>query len=76
MKFVKDMYKNDKTIKMIEIVSEIAKFLGVKLIAEGVETKEQLSKLKELKYDVIQGFYFSKAVPSEEFVSFFNKEFK
>ena len=76
MKFVKDMFKNEKTLKMIGIVSDIAKYLNVKLIAEGVETKEQLEKLKELKYDVIQGFYFSKAVNSIEFEQFFGKEFK
>ena len=75
MKFVHDMFKNDKTLKMVGIVSDIAKYLNVKLIAEGVETKEQLDKLKEFKYDVIQGFYFSKPVPSDEFEKFFGKEF-
>ena len=76
MKFVKDMFKNDKTLKMIGIVSDIAKYLNVKLVAEGVETKEQLDKLKELKYDIIQGYYFSKPVNSDEFEKFFDKEFK
>lgn len=76
MKFVYDMFKNDKTLKMVGIVSDIAKYLNVKLIAEGVETKEQLLKLKDLKYDVIQGYYFSKPVPGEEFEQFFEKEFK
>ena len=75
MKFVHDMFKNDKTLKMVGIVSDIAKYLNAILIAEGVETKEQLDKLKELKYDVIQGFYFSKPVSSEEFEKFFGKEF-
>ena len=75
MKFVHDMFKNDKTLKMVGIVSDIAKYLNAILIAEGVETKEQLDKLKELKYDVIQGFYFSKPVSSDEFEKFFGKEF-
>lgn len=75
MKFVQDMFKNDKTLKMIGIVSDIAKYLNVKLIAEGVETKEQLNKLKELKYDVIQGYYFSKPVNNVEFEEFFGKDF-
>lgn len=75
MKFVKDMFKNEKTLKMIGIVSDIAKHLNVKLVAEGVETSEQLEKLKELKYDIIQGYYFSKPVPSAEFEEFFSKEF-
>ena len=76
MKFVKDMFKNDKTLKMVGIVSDIAKYLNVKLIAEGVEEKNQLDKLKELKYDIIQGYYFSKPVSSVEFEEFFGKEFK
>ena len=76
MKFVKDMFKNDKTLKMVGIVSDIAKYLNVKLIAEGVETVEQLNKIKELRYDIIQGYYFSKPVPSSDFEVFFNKEFK
>ena len=76
MKFVKDMFKNDKTLKMVGIVSDIAKYLNVKMIAEGVEEKNQLDKLKELKYDIIQGYYFSKPVSSVEFEEFFGKEFK
>ena len=75
MKFVKDMFKNDKTLKMIGIVSDIAKYLNVTLIAEGVETIDQLTKLKELNYDIIQGYYFSKPVSSDEFEEFFKKEF-
>jgi diguanylate cyclase (GGDEF)-like protein len=75
MKFVHDMFKNDKTLKMVGIVSDIAKYLNAKLIAEGVETKEQLEKLKELKYDVIQGYYFSKPLNSIEFENLFRKDF-
>lgn len=75
MKFIKDMYKNEKTLKMIGIVSDIAKYLNVKLIAEGVETAEQLQQLKEFKYDIVQGYYFSKPVNSSEFEQFFKKEF-
>ena len=74
MKFVKDMFKNDKTLKMIGIVSDIAKYLNVTLIAEGVETIEQLNKLKEFKYDIVQGYYFSKPLPVEEVEKFFDKE--
>ena len=76
MAFVREMFKNDKTLKMVGIVSDIAKHLNVKLVAEGVETLEQVKKLKELKYDIIQGYYFSKPVPSNEFEVFFTKEFK
>ena len=75
MKFVHDMFKNDKTLKMVGIVSDIAKYLNVSLIAEGVETKEQLDKLKEFNYNVIQGYYFSKPVTNSDFEDFFRKDF-
>ena len=75
MKFVHDMFKNDKTLKMVGIVSDIAKYLNVKLVAEGVEVKEQLDKLKELKYDIIQGYYFSKPLPNDEFEKLLRKDF-
>ena len=75
MKFVQDMFKNDKTLKMVGIVSDIAKYLNVRLIAEGVETKDQLDKLKEFDYNVIQGYYFSKPVTNSDFEEFFRKDF-
>ena len=67
MIFVRQMYNNEKTLKMVEIVSDIAKFLNVILIAEGVETKEQLEQLKKFGYHIIQGYYFSKPLTKEEF---------
>ena len=76
MIFVRDMFKNEKTQKMVAIVSEIAKLLKVKLVAEGVETLNEVMVLKEMGYDVIQGYYFSKPVKATEFEKFIGKEFK
>ncbi len=67
MIFVRQMYNNEKTLKMVEIVSDIAKFLNVILIAEGVETKDQLEQLKKFGYHIIQGYYFSKPLTKEDF---------
>ncbi|MCR5825327.1 MAG: EAL domain-containing protein [Oscillospiraceae bacterium] len=66
MKFVREMFKNDKTLKIIGIVADIAKNLKVHLVAEGVETEEQLSALKHMGFHIIQGYYFSKPVPARE----------
>ena len=66
MLFVRGM-ANNKTLKMIEIVAEIAKYLDVILVAEGVETLDQLNQLREYGYQVIQGYYFSKPLKKEEF---------
>ena len=55
---------------MISIVIDIANYLGVPVIAEGVETEEQYLALKELGCAIIQGYYFSKPVPAGEFEKF------
>ena len=74
MSFVRNMEKDDKNKKMVELIIDIAKFLRVPTVAEGVETEAQLQTLKKMGCDVIQGYYFSKPVPPEEFVKFIEKE--
>lgn len=66
MQFLRNAF-NKKNMKIIEIVLEIAKCLEVPAIAEGVETEEQYLKLKEFGCAMIQGYYFSKPVPCDEF---------
>ncbi len=44
--------------------------LGLKIVAEGVETKEMLSSLEELGCDYIQGYYFSRPLPKEQFLEY------
>ena len=74
MKFIKNMNKDEKSLKLVELVVDIAKFLGVPVVAEGVEDEVQLNTLKEMGCDLIQGYYFSKPVPPEEFEAFIEKE--
>ena len=56
---------------IIESVVALGKSLKIKTIAEGVETKEELEFLRKLQCDEIQGYYFSRPLPSEEFVRWF-----
>jgi len=74
MKFVRNMEKDEKSLKLVELVIDIAKFLDVPVVAEGVETESQLNILKEMGCQVIQGYYFSKPVPADEFEKFIEKE--
>lgn len=67
IQFVRAMDQNEKARKMVDIVADIAKLLGCTLIAEGVETKEQMEYLKSKGYQLIQGYYFSKPLPADEF---------
>ncbi len=74
MLFVKEMYKNEKMLKMVNIVSDIGRLLEVPLVAEGVETEDQYLMLKDMGYEIIQGYYFAKPVPAEQFVEYIRKE--
>ena len=62
-----DNIDNIKGCPIVSIVIMMAKKLGLRIVAEGVETKEQLEFLKEKKCDMIQGYLISKPVNSEEF---------
>ena len=44
--------------------------MKMKIVVEGVETEEMLKLFSELECEYIQGYYFSKPIPLEEFVKF------
>ena len=63
--FIDDM--SDKGRQMIRYVIKIANTMNMRTVAEGVETKEQYEFLRDNNCDSIQGYYFAKPMPSEEF---------
>ena len=72
MKFIRTAFEKKNDTRMISIVIDIADYLKVPVIAEGVETEEQYLELKRLGCAIIQGYYFSKPVPADEFERFLN----
>ena len=58
------------------IAAGFAHSMGLKVVAEGVETEEQLDILKEKGCDFVQGYFFSKPLPAREFVAFFEPVIK
>ena len=76
MAFVRNICSDSKAARLVGIIIEIARLLEVPVIAEGVEHKEQMELLKTLRCDVIQGYYFSKPLPPDEFVHLIEKQQK
>ena len=74
MAFIRDISQDNKEMRMVELVLEIAEFLRVPVVAEGVETAEQYELLKKAGCDIIQGYYFSRPIPPEDFARFIAKE--
>ena len=70
--FVDKIGKNEKN--MIDYILTMAKELKLTTIAEGVETKEQRDYLLEKECDIIQGYYYAKPMPEEEFEEYMEKE--
>ncbi|MBR4514193.1 MAG: EAL domain-containing protein [Lachnospiraceae bacterium] len=70
MQFVRNMHKDEKSLRLIELIMGIADYLSVPVIAEGVEEKEQLDLLKKVGCSIVQGYYFSKPVAPDEFEKF------
>ena len=58
------------------LIVDIARYLNVPVVAEGVEKEDQLRQLKEIGCDMVQGYYFSRPVPADEFEKFIIKEVK
>lgn len=64
--FVDGMTTNTRDFKMVQAIVSIAKGLQMTTIVEGVETAQQIHKLREMKVDAIQGYYFSKPLSVKE----------
>ena len=74
IQFIRAMEKNPKVKEIIKMIINLAKTMKVITVAEGVENEEQYKFLKEHGCDVIQGYYFSKPLPANEFEELMKKE--
>ena len=64
--FVQELNNSDRNLRIVSAIVNLAKALGFKTIAEGVETHEQLTELQILGCDASQGYLFSKPLPATE----------
>ena len=67
--FVTDIHKEGQSI-IAETIIDLGKKMSLKVIAEGIEQIEEQERLIELNCDEVQGFYYAKPMPSDEFLQF------
>ena len=65
-----EYFRNDKAKAIVKTVIEMSHAMGIQIIAEGIETKQEFETMKSIGVDFIQGFYFSKPLPEHEFLKF------
>ena len=73
MQFIRSAFGEHRDTRLLEAMIQLADSFGVTTIAEGVETAEQVSVLKHMGCDIIQGYYFSRPLPVDEFEKFITK---
>lgn len=61
---------DEKISKILNAVISLLHSLNVPMVIEGVETQEQFERMRDFGIQYIQGFYFSKPLPEEQFVEF------
>lgn len=72
--FVDDIDKSDRDLKMVDSIITIAHNMGLSVVGEGVEETSQLSILRALKCEEIQGYIYSKAVTEHEFTNLLHND--
>ncbi len=76
-KFLSDIGKDSKAPVFIKYLIKMMKRMGYEVIAEGVETEEQLRLLRNADCDMVQGYYYARPMPISDFRTFlkeFNKQ--
>lgn len=73
-KFIENMMVSDKGKLILEQVVTMARKLDLGLLAEGVETAEQVETLRGIGYDLVQGYYYAKPMPVKEFFALLKED--
>ena len=70
---IQDYFSNERAKVVMKATVKMIKDLGMKIVAEGVETEEQVEGIKELGIDYIQGFYYSVPLSQNDYIKFIEK---
>ena len=72
--FIQEVASNDSDLTIVKTMVELSHGLGKRVLAEGVETKEQLQLLRNIGCDAVQGYFISKPVSEEEFTKYLKRK--
>ena len=67
MKFIRSEMAKPKSQGILQFIINLASWMNLSVVAEGVETKAQLLRLTEIGWEYVQGYYFAKPMPCQEF---------
>lgn len=67
MKFIQNEMAKPTDQSILSFVVELAHWMNLSVVAEGVETREQVERLRELQCDYVQGYFFAKPMPVAEY---------
>lgn len=70
MMFIRTAFHETGNTGILKIMLDISRYLSVPMIAEGVETEEQMLTLQGLGCDIVQGYYFARPMPAKEFEAY------
>ena len=74
-RMVWDYFENTENISAMHLFLTIMNQLGLKVVAEGIETQEQLQEMLRLKIDYVQGYFFSKPLSEKNILEALDKQF-
>ena len=72
--FIRDITTDQNDAQLVETIILMAKNLHIGVIAEGVETKEQLEMIKHFGCSLVQGYYYARPMPMEDVMEYLNKK--
>ncbi|CEG55528.1 sensor domain-containing protein [Legionella fallonii] len=74
--FIQGINNHSNDLSLVNSIIAMSKTLKLRVVAEGIETEEQLRVMRSLSCDMVQGWYFSEPLSIDHFLSYLNKQSK